>query len=249
MAKVIIVFVFLLAAVLIFGLWTMPLVGKIKDLRSQKSEVENVLVNSRQIRNLRDDLIGKYNNIKTPDLERLKKLLPSQTNDGGLIVQFDNLSKSRGLILKSFAVTEKEKTQSKAPAFALSETPREEDQGASYEEAELNFKVAGFYENFLDFLGDLENSLKVMDIDSIVFSAGDKDIYEFNVKAKTYILSTSEKSGAEAADLLAIFGLLKKTEIDESFFQNSVFSSLRDFSGELKIAEIQTGRPNPFSPI
>ncbi|KKS16202.1 MAG: hypothetical protein UU71_C0006G0008 [Parcubacteria group bacterium GW2011_GWB1_41_6] len=249
MVKVIIVFVFLLAAILIFGLWTVPLVGKIKDLRNQKSEVENVLVNSRQIRNLRDDLIGKYNNIASLDLERLKKLLPTKTNDGGLIVQFDNLTRSRGLILKSLAVTEKESPQNKAPAFALSETSPKEKQETGYQEAELNFKVAGSYENLLAFLGDLEKSLRMIDIDSIVFSAGNKDIYEFNIKARTYVLAPAEKSGVEATDLLTIFGLLRKTEIDELFFQNSVLSSLQDFSSELKIAEIQTGRPNPFSPI
>lgn len=249
MAKVITVFVFLLAAILIFGLWTMPLVGKIKDLRIQKSEVESVLVNSNQIKNLRDDLIGKYNNIAPADLARLKKLLPAQTNDGGLIVQFDNLARSRGLILKSLAVTEKEKPQSQAPVFASSKNSPEKTQGKNYEEAGLNFKVAGFYDNLMAFLGDLEKSLRVMDIDSIAFSAGDKDIYEFNIKARTYVLPAAEKSGAEAGDLLTIFGLLKKTEIDESFFQNSAFSSLQDFSSELKIAEIQTGRPNPFSPI
>lgn len=248
MAKLITIFVFLLAAILIFGLWTMPLVGKVKELRSQQSQVEGVLVNSRQIQNLRDELIEKYNTIGTADLIRLKKLLPSQANDGGLIVQFDNLAKNRGLILKSLAITEKEKPQSKVPAFALTETSLEEPQG-DYREAELNFKVAGFYNNFIAFLEDLEKSLRVMDVDSIAFSSGDKDVYEFNIKARTYVLPQEKRVGGEAGDLLTIFGFLKKTEIDESFFQNPAFSSLEDFSGELKIAEIQTGRPNPFSPI
>lgn len=248
MTKVIIVFVFLLAAILIFGLWTMPLVGKIKDLRSQKSEVEGVLANSRQIQNRRDELIEKYNGIGAADLARLKKLLPAQTNDGGLIVQFDNLAKNRGLILKSLAITEKEESKNKAPSFAAAETTQKE-QETVYQEAELNFKVAGFYQNLTAFLEDLEKSLRVMDVDSIAFSSGDKDVYEFNIKARTYVLPAAEKSGINAGDLLAIFGLLKETEIDESFFQNPAFSSLEDFSSELKIAEIQSGRPNPFSPI
>jgi hypothetical protein len=54
--------------------------------------------------------------------------------------------------------------------------------------ATLGFSVTASYKTFKNFLGDLERSLRIIDVKTLSFSAGDKDQYEYNLEINSYWL-------------------------------------------------------------
>lgn len=58
---------------------------------------------------------------------------------------------------------------------------------------------------------------------------------------------SSSAAGAVEGDLLTALGQLRRLSLDESIFQNPIFTSFTDYSTEL--AKQDAGRPNPFAPF
>ena len=52
----------------------------------------------------------------------------------------------------------------------------------------LKFTVNSSYGNFINFLQDLENNLRLLDITEISFNTTDSGFYDFNVSFNTYWL-------------------------------------------------------------
>ena len=56
---------------------------------------------------------------------------------------------------------------------------------------DISFSIEGSYQNFLKFVGDLDKSLRIVDVQSVTFSSlSDKDAssYLYNFKIRTYWL-------------------------------------------------------------
>ncbi|NDE67999.1 hypothetical protein EB052_00165, partial [bacterium] len=60
--------------------------------------------------------------------------------------------------------------------------------GNPYNTMSLTFNVTGKYQDFLDFLRDLEKSLRILDTTKISLSANDTGTYDYGVELRTYWL-------------------------------------------------------------
>lgn len=171
MTRNIIVIFLILAAFFISWFGTRPLYEKIKTVKKEESGLNNFLREIKETRVLRDDLLAGYNTISGGDLERLKKILPLSPEKETLIAQFENLANIRGLVLKSVEIAESTTKDAKIPKTV-----------------NISLVLSGGYEDFLGFIKDLEENLRIIDLEEIAFGASDKNIYEFSIKAKTYFL-------------------------------------------------------------
>lgn len=170
MTKNIIVVFLMLAAFFIFWSGSRPLYERIKAVQKEKDGLSDFLREIQETRVLRDDLLANYNTISGGDLERLKKILPLSPEKETLIAQFENLATARNLNLKSVEIAESTKD------------------AKIYKIVNVSLVLNGGYKDFLGFIKDLEENLRIVDFEEIAFGAGDKNIYEFSIKAKTYFL-------------------------------------------------------------
>lgn len=170
MTRNIIVVFLILAAFFIFWSGSRPLYEKIKTVQKEKDGLSDFLREIQETRVLRDDLLANYNTISTGDLERLKKILPLSPEKEILIAQFENLATARNLNLKSVEIAESAKD------------------ARIYKTVNVSLILNGGYKDFLGFIKDLEENLRIIDFEEIAFGSGDKNIYEFSIKAKTYFL-------------------------------------------------------------
>ena len=177
MTRNIIAIFLIIAAVFIFFSGTRPLWRETGVIKSEESGLNDFLQKIKETRALRDDLLAAYNTIPGRDLERLKKILPSSPEREVLIAQLEKMTESRGLNLKS---------------IDLADISKEKDVQASpkpYRTMNLSLVLNGGYKDFLGFVKDLEENLRIVDFDEVSFGAAtEKNTYEFSVKAKTYFL-------------------------------------------------------------
>ena len=166
----------LVIAVIVFAVWIRPQLTATNVLRGERLTLETTLTRFRELREARDRLLSRYNTILRQDLERLETLLPKTPATGGIITQLDRLASSHALLLKSVDVKE---TQQQATS------PITRSRGRA-RQLTINTNLVGSYQSFRAFLQDLERSLRLMDVESLSFSSGGENVYQFTLRASAY---------------------------------------------------------------
>ena len=152
-------------------------------MKGGSSDYNDALTKSKELQGLREDLLNEYNTFPKTNIERLKKMLPDHVDNVRLIIEIDNIASQYGMTVKDAQILS-DREQSNSNNLSIFEVRTENKKTMS-----LSFTVVAPYESFLRFLRDLEQNLRIVDIESISFSASDVDLYEYDVTIKTYWLA------------------------------------------------------------
>ncbi len=139
---------------------------------SKKKEVDKYaegLAKAKEVQALGNALSQKYNTLTGTNTERLEKFLPDFVDNVHLVLDFDALATKHGLRIGNVQVRrdgdEKGKTQVAGSIEAASAL-----QNQRYKSLVLEFGVASTYDDFVSFMRDLEQSLRVVDLVSLSMS-------------------------------------------------------------------------------
>ncbi len=147
------------------------------SLKDELTKFQDIAKGSTSIVSKRNILVAKKDKIPEEDTSRLEKLLPSNIDNIRLIIEIGKIAEGRNLIIRNVSIGEMKKGSDSI------------GQGASlYGVLPMKFSVNASYNNFLSFLGDLENNLRIIDITDISFTSTDSGVYDFNVGLNTYWL-------------------------------------------------------------
>lgn len=182
--------IFLGTSLLLFFTFTNPIYEEIKNLRNVSASYNDALGNSKALEAERDKLTAKYNSISQTDIAKLEKLLPDGVDNIRLVLEIEKLALPYGMVLKDVgydASNEEEETKRDQSV---------ESGRLPYGVWNLSFSTSGTYNNFVNFLRDLENNLRIVDISSIDFSAEDMpglnpnipQAYNYDFAIQTYWL-------------------------------------------------------------
>ena len=128
---------------------------------------KSLLTKKEYLENLKK-LKKSYNNLSMEDREKLEEILNWDKDIPNLFVHFENLVEKRGMTLASINFAEGK------------------GEGA-IKTLNIDLAVAGGnYQILKDFLDDLEKDIKIIDVDSVIFSAEG-----YNLALKTYYLTKS----------------------------------------------------------
>lgn len=160
------------ATVALFLMYTKPIFGEISTIKSEIASYDEALGNSKTLESERDKLTAKYNAINPEDLDRLQKFLPDNVDNIRLILEIEKIALPYGMALKD--VKYDASLLEKKDATATTNTTgvaRPGDTGKPYGVWNLEFSTEGTYTDFINFVKDLENNLRIVDISSITFSS------------------------------------------------------------------------------
>lgn len=150
--------------------------ASISYLKGELSKYDSVLTSSTQVDQKIKDLIDKRTTLTGTD--RLEKLLPSNIDNIRLIIEISKIAERNGLVAKSISVGDMMKAT--PDTIGADNSP--------YGTLALKFTVSSSYPTFLNFLKDLENNLRLLDVTDISFNSTDTGIYDFSVSLNTYWL-------------------------------------------------------------
>lgn len=176
---------------LTFFFFTNPTYVEVKDLRSQQAEYNEALNNSKQLQAVREVLREKYNSFSQENINKIERLLPDNVDNIRLIIEIEDIADRHQMKLTNIKFDSKntgDKEQTLEEVVALRSSNKD------YGTFDLEFSTEGSYENFINFLADLEKSLRIVDINGLGFSVSDTtqtglnrgNKYDF--KIKTYWL-------------------------------------------------------------
>lgn len=156
-----------------------PAYQRVQDLQKDERLFEEALNNSKELQAVRDNLISQYNSFPASNIDRLEKMVPDHVDNVRLVRDLDGIAAKYGMELNS-VVVETGQRQSASIADA-NETQR-------HDSVRIRFNVTAPYNIFLQFLDDIERSLRIADVTSVTFSADERDLYEYSVTIRTYWL-------------------------------------------------------------
>ena len=149
----------LFAAVGLFFSFTDPKYQDIKKIKAQVAAYDDALNNSKELLKTRDSLLNVYNNISREDLKRLELLLPDNVDNIRLVLDIDTVASRYGIVIKNLKFNSSPSSDSFDP------------KAEKIKSLDLSFSVDSDYGTFLAFIRDLEDSLRIIDLVEIKFSA------------------------------------------------------------------------------
>lgn len=181
----------------VFFWYTKPAYDTVQAARESITQYDAALNKAAELQKLKQELLSRFNAFKPEDLDRLHKLLPDHVDNVRLILDLDNLAGRFGLSLQNVDVSSSEGKDTKnQTAIGTIGTSNQK-----YDSLTLTFGTHATYKNFVDFLRDLEASLRIVDLVSLSISsdgvgtsqagkgqAASEPQYSYKITLRTYWL-------------------------------------------------------------
>lgn len=189
MVRTIISIILLVAAGAIFFLYTKPSYDGIQAQQGQAASYNAALDKAAELQQLKQTLLSRRNALDPSQIDKLQKLLPDHVDNVALILDLDNLASHYGLGLANVDVSSPQSAAASQTAVGFVGAG-----GQKYDSLTLKFSTSGTYTSFLQFLQDLETSLRIVDLETLSLRAGgtkpgqSEPSYDYDVTLRTYWL-------------------------------------------------------------
>jgi Tfp pilus assembly protein PilO len=176
-----------------------PEYGEVQDLQAKVYENNKTLDIAAKLSARHEDLKKKYNLISQDEKGRLEKLLPDTVDNVRLIIDINNIAEKAGIVIRDISIQTNDGGESRAGTVRTQGSTFEDvigDDAIRYADTSklgvitFSFSVSAKYEVFLEFLNQLEESLRIVDIRNIEINRGSSEgmIYDYKVTMDTYWL-------------------------------------------------------------
>ncbi len=162
----------------LFYLYINPQYTEINTLNAKEAEYSNALDKAQQIQQIRANLLTKYNNFSQENMQKLQTLLPDNVDNVRLALDLANVAKKYNIDIKDIKIDK--------PLNDLQAGPT--GQIKPYGEAKVTFSFSASYENFVKYVMDIEQSLRIVDVSGISFKAPPSGMYDYTLVVNTYWL-------------------------------------------------------------
>lgn len=193
MTKAILSIIFIGASIMIFTLYVRPTYDQIQDNRALVAGFDEALAKTREIQELKNSLLSRYNLFAGNNLERLQKMLPDHVDNVRLVLDMDGIASKYNIRIQNVEVQSTPDGRTDRNSIILNGGVAE---NRPYRSLNLQFEVLATYDDFVLLMRDLETSLRIVDLTSLsvrprndVASAGTSaPLYSFGVSLRTYWL-------------------------------------------------------------
>jgi len=153
---------FIVAVVLFFG-YTRAALDSTSLVKADIDRFNEALSKARELQEIKQSLLSRYNTFGSQDLSRLNRLLPDHVDNVRLVLDLDSMAGKYGMavqnVIMSAAPDVGEETANVLGALGAQEKP--------FDSLTMQFSTAGTYSDFVRFMQDLETSLRVVDLVSL----------------------------------------------------------------------------------
>lgn len=172
------IIVFIISFALVFG-FVGPGYATVQSLLKEKSAYDDTLTKSKELRDIRTKLTDIYNTFPVDNIDRLNKMIPDNIDNVQLVMDLNSIASKHGMIIRNVVVNTGPETDEVKKKLIGNSSEK-------YGSVTLDFSVTTPYESFKAFLADLRDSLRLVDVVSIDFSAEEINLYKFDLSIKTY---------------------------------------------------------------
>jgi Tfp pilus assembly protein PilO len=164
-------------------MWVNPQYAIVKDYMAQSKDSDSALASVASLETMKATLVDKENSFNQADLDKLKKLLPDNVDNIRWFLDIQGIASRYGVTIQDISVADQAQKTTTTKTIGSS--------GKPYGQMALSFSVSTSYENLISFLKDLEQSLRIVEIKSLSFTADNKtpDRYKVSLGVNAFWLN------------------------------------------------------------
>lgn len=168
-----------------YFMYIKPMTVDIKLLTAKKDEYTQVLNRVKEIKEKREAVLAEYNSISAEEVDRLNKIIPEKVNSVALLNNLSAIGERYGVAIKDYKLSE---------ADASGRDVLGTGAPGSYKTTTMSMHLIGRYDQFLNYLEDIEYSLSLIDVVSLNIipgapsKTGEAGQMDFTLEANTYSL-------------------------------------------------------------
>jgi len=195
MTKSILSIIFIGASIMLFVLYVRPTYDLVQNNKAQVARFDEALAKTREIQELKSNLLSRYNLFAGQNLDRLQKMLPDHVDNVRLVLDMDGIASRYGIRIQNVAVQESSRDRDDASSTILNGGAIQDQ---PYQSLTLEFEVVSTYDEFVLLIRDLESSLRIVDLvtlsvrprtnERVSTTLSNEPIYTFGVSLRTYWL-------------------------------------------------------------
>lgn len=189
MIKLILSVAALSVASAIFFMYTQPTYDGVKQIKQQIREYDQALDKAAELQQLKQSFLSRYNAFNPTDIAHLQKMLPDHVDNVRLVLDLDNLAGRHGMALQNVVISNPVSDTGDGSVLGTIGAARQK-----FDSLTLRFSTSATYNSFVQFLEELESSLRVTDLVALNLvpdtSASDtsEPKYRFDITIRTYWL-------------------------------------------------------------
>jgi hypothetical protein len=121
-------------------------------------------------------------------------MIPNTVDNIRLIIDMNSIGLKHGFSLRNIKAnaSKGEKTNVAVSSPAQRSTTRSSNSSSiptpTLDTVSVSFSVTATYQQFINFMRDLESNLRIMDLTKLTLTANDNGMYDFGVELRTYWL-------------------------------------------------------------
>lgn len=176
-----------------------PSYKDVQLLQAEVAENNKTLDIAKKLSTRREELRARFNQISQDEKAELEKLLPDTVDNVRLIIDINNIAEQFGIVIRDISINSEEETGTQTSSVRTQGSSFEgviEENSIQYVDTtkigviSFSFSVSAKYEVFLEFLKQLEESLRIVDIRNIEINRNTEDgvFYDYKVTLDTYWL-------------------------------------------------------------
>lgn len=165
--------ILIIVSVGLFFTYIDPQYKRLQTVKAEHAQYKSALTNSKEIISNRNALAEKYDSFSTADIEKLEKMIPDKVDNVRLVMDIAGIAAQSGITISKINVVE-------------NQTLPEEGVEQKLNTISLGFSFTADYTNMKEFMQNLEKSLRIVDVESIVLKTDEKGLNTYEVVLKTY---------------------------------------------------------------
>ena len=182
MNKNIIATILIVLAVGVYLTFTRAKIDEVNAVREINGQYSQAIRNADNLIKVRDQVLKDYNSLSAEDRGRLDKMVPNTTDNIRLVIDLNSIARLRGVVLKGVkASTAASGKTDSAQKIDIIPTP-------TLDTVNISFSVSAPYQQFIEFMRDIESNLRIMDLNHLTVAVSDTGTYDFGVRLSTYWL-------------------------------------------------------------
>lgn len=168
-----------------FGYINPTYTGQVRSLEQEIKNLDSALATAVKFREEEARLVQERENIPQTELDRIKKLLPDNVDNVQLILDMDGIANANGVRISDIGIDESKSGNDGGDAVGQGVLIQEEK---AYKSLVISFTATATYSQFKNFLRDIEQSLRTLDVIEIAFSESETGVYKFDMRVQVYWL-------------------------------------------------------------
>jgi Tfp pilus assembly protein PilO len=166
--------------------------AEVNAVRAINEQYISAISNADQLVKVRDKVLKDYNAIDETDRERLDKIVPNTVDNIRLVIDLNSVGLRHGFSLRNIKAAAGTSGSSGSSASQRPSTVTATRDGGistpTLDTVSISFSVSAPYQQFIEFMRDLEANLRIMDLTHLTVAANSTGTYDFGVELKTYYL-------------------------------------------------------------